>query len=110
MKLNEFVGIDHPSEKIVVGDDVIKEMINRESEVDLSAFLCVYQQLCCVDLPNVAAERAVSGEWDKHPMLGINADVHRDKWAKVFFRKRQLADAVFEILKKRIDQTCQQQA
>ena len=43
MQLNEFIGSDHPSDKITVGYEIIEEMLKRKDDLDTMAFLQVYK-------------------------------------------------------------------
>ena len=47
------------------------------------------------DLAACAVERALSGDWEKHPMFGILSDESTDKWAIAYKGK------YFELLRSR---------
>ena len=106
MKLNEFVGIDHPSDKLTLDHLGIKQMLERVTEIDTDAFLYVYKCLMG-NLPMMAAERALDRKfgvlpgWDLHPMYGIASVECKDFWAVAYQRTQQLADKVFDILVER---------
>ena len=47
-------------------------------------------------LPCIAAERALTRDWDKHPMFGIDSPHNKDKWAKAYHETSTLADGIFK--------------
>ncbi len=103
MKMNEFVGIDHPSDKIVVAPFMAKRMLENPEEIDTDAFLYALKDILS-SLAPIASERALDKKfgiipvWDKHPMFGINCDECKDKWAVAYQENAQLADKIFSIL------------
>jgi len=100
MQLNEFINIDHPSDKLIVGYDTIEEMIKRKEELDTRAFLYVYKSTID-NLPRIATERALTRDWDQHPMFGINSLKCSDQRAKEYQTASALADRIFAILLER---------
>lgn len=102
MKLNEFVGIDDcEDKKLTVGVDRVREMLERKDEVDTSAFLYVYRTLTKHNMPPIAAERALTRDWENHPMFGIGSPDCKDKWATAFQEQSALSDEVFDVLQER---------
>ena len=102
MKLNEFVGTDHPSEKLHVGHETINSMLVRQHEVDTSAFLIVLKHQLG-NLPAIAAERALTHDWKKHPMFGIACPDCKDQRAAEYQRNLAIANKVFDVLMKRAE-------
>jgi hypothetical protein len=101
MKLSEFVGTDHPDNKINVSAGTMRDMVERKDEIDTSAFLYCYRQTTKHILPPIAAERALARDWGGHPMGGIGSPDCKDKWARAYQEASLLSDEIFDILQER---------
>ena len=101
MQLNEFIGTDRPSSEIRAGHEIIEEMLQHQGVLDTIAFLQIYRTTVN-SLPAIAAERALTTDWEEHPMFGINYVGSIDKRAKEYQRVYEIAERIFAVLIERM--------